>query len=320
MRGAKKLSWQDIVSALKALENEGYEVLSPKKNRWGDWLPERWIPDEAPEGFLNYYFPFLKEAVFPTEEPLFFLHGDRFLPYDPDSRKRAFFCARPCDATALAYTDHFFMGRFFPDSRYRARRRNLFVIVMACQVPCPKSFCTAAKAGPWARKGFDIQIYPCREGWLAEALTSRGAELISPYADADRDDISRARRELERGFPEEVHISRHQVKDAELNEWLGLRCFRCGACVWLCPTCTCYNQSQFGKDGVKREQDPCLFEGYHRLAGGASLRPTQAERMDFRYECKFGVGACVGCGRCSVGCIGYAAMEAYFERKGSRTT
>ncbi len=316
----KRLSWADLVSVLEALQREGYEVLSPRLNQFGDWLPEPGIPDAPPDGFLNYFFPFLKEAVFPTEEPLFFRYGDVFLPYEADNRRIAFFAARPCDATALAYTDHFFMGRFFPDSRYRARRRNLVVIVMACQIPCPASFCAAANAGPWARKGFDIQVYPDGQAWLAEARTSAGRELLSPYEDAGRDDLIRARRESERAFPEEKQLPRHQVKDKELNEWLGARCFRCGACVWLCPTCTCYNQSRFEKEGVKREQDPCLFEGYHRLAGGASLRPNQAERMDFRYECKFGVGMCVGCGRCSLGCVGYAAMEAYFERKGSRTT
>jgi ferredoxin len=316
----KRLSWDNMLSVLRALESEGYEVFSPRINRFGDWFPEPGIPDEPPKDFLNYFFPFLKEAVFPTEEPLFFRYGEAFLPYENEVRNIAFFAARPCDSTALSYTDHFFMRRFFPDSRYKARRRSLFVITMACQTPCPNSFCVAARAGPWARKGFDIQIYPDGEGWLAEARTSAGQLFISPYDEAERDDLVRVRREIEKGFPDEGNLPRHRVKDHELNQWIAERCFRCGACVWLCPTCTCYNQSQFGKEGVKREQDPCLFEGYHRLAGGSSLRPTQADRMDFRYECKFGVGACVGCGRCSLGCVGYAAMEAYFDYKGSRTT
>lgn len=319
MSDTKRLSWDDLVCVLRALEKEGYGVLSPKKNQWGDWFPEPELPSLWPRDFQNYAYPFLKEVVFPLEEPLIFPYGEGFLPYALDDHKLVFLGARPCDATALAYTDHFFTGRFFPDSRYRTRRRNLFVVTMACQTPCPGSFCVAARAGPWARKGFDIQVYPDGRDWLAEVRTSQGQELLSPYPDARREDILRVRRELEGAFPAEGRLPRHRVKDAELNGWLGARCFRCGACVWLCPTCTCYNQSRFEKDGVKREQDPCLFEGYHRLTGGASLRPTQPDRMDFRYECKLGVGACVGCGRCSVGCVGYAAMEAYFESKGSRT-
>ncbi|MGB9590552.1 MAG: hypothetical protein ACPL68_06660, partial [Candidatus Hydrothermia bacterium] len=248
----KRLSWDNLLSILHAIEKEGYEVLSPRMNHFGDWFPEPGIPDGPPKGFLNYFFPFLKEAVFPTEEPLFFRYGETFLPYDADSRKVAFFASRPCDSTALAYTDHFFMGRSFPDSRYRARRKNLLVITMACKTPCPNSFCRATRAGPWARKGFDIQVYLQGEMWIAEARTSLGQELLSPYRDAQRDEILRARQEIEEGFPDEGHLPRHQVKDKELNDWLGMRCFRCGACVWLCPTCTCYNQSQFDGEGVKR--------------------------------------------------------------------
>jgi len=318
--GAKRLSWGDLTRVLRALEKEGYEVLSPQKNRWGDWFPEPGLPAGWPGDFQNYAYPFLKEAVFPLEEPLFSSGGTGFVFHAAEDRRLAFFGARPCDAEALAYTDLFFTGRFFADSRYRARRRNLFVIAAACRAPCPKSFCVAAQAGPWARKGFDIQVYPAGGDWLAEAATLQGRRLLSAYPDVRREDLLRVRRELEGLFPAPGPLPRHTVRDAARTGWLGARCFRCGACIWLCPTCTCYDQCRFGKDGVKREQDPCLFEGYHRLAGGASLRPTQPHRMDFRYECKFGVGACVGCGRCSVGCVGYAAMEAYLERPGSRAT
>lgn len=321
MSAIKKLAWDELLLLLQALEKEGYQVLSPKMNPHGDWFPEPGLPSEWPQGFQNYGFPFLKEAVFPLEEPLFFRYGEGFLPYTADERKLAFFGARPCDATALAYTDHFFTGRFFPDSRYRARRKNLAVIAVACQQPCPLSFCKAARAGPWARKGFDIQIYPDGSGWIAEARTSLGQRFLSPFQDAGKEDVSLARQALEGAFPDNLKLPHHEVKDEELVRWLGERCFRCGACVWLCPTCTCYNQSAMpGTEGVRREQDPCLLEGYHRMAGGASLRPTQADRMDFRNECKLGVGACVGCGRCSAACIGNAAMEGYFEFKRLRTT
>ena len=313
----KQLRWPDIQQLLKTLQAEGYQVLVPKKNAWGDWFPEEGIPEAWPEDFENYLFPFLRDLVLPSPEPVFETrNGELCEAHTLEFGKIAFFGARACDATALAYTDHFYLERTVRDEHYARRREQLVVITVACTRPCEDSFCLTMEAGPWARRGFDVQLYPRRDApWLAEAGSSIGERLLAPFADAPE----QARDQwLQEVLPRFEKLDRSKLRypiDPETRQYLADRCFACGGCIWLCPTCTCYNERTLpGTPTVVREQDACLLTGYHRMAKGASLRPTLNEMMGFRYECKLGIGSCVGCGRCSVTCIGHAAMEAYLER------
>ncbi len=309
----KRLTWEQVRELLRRLEERGYTVLHPSKNEFGDWMPREGIPDRWPEDFPNYLFPVLREIVLPSPEPVFRIED--YSPVFHSYGKIAFFGARPCDATALAYTDAFYLERLFRDKHYEKRRRDLFVITVACTKPCENSFCRTMDAGPFARKGFDIQLYPVNGHWYAEAGSDAGKELLSDYPDADAGELEGWKSEVLERFPVFDRNKLRYPIPPSVRGFLSDRCFACGGCIWLCPTCTCYNErTPAGMNVVVREQDACLLSGYHRLAKGASLRPTMNDMMGFRYECKLGIGSCTGCGRCSTTCIGYAAMEAYLEK------
>ncbi len=304
----------DFDEFLVKLRELGYSPVLPKKNSLGDWHPE--VCEGScpfPEEFENYFFPWLKDLVFPQESVLFEFDGTQFHERVDEIPPLAFF-ARPCDVTALRYTDRFYLGKEFYDPVYEARRKNLLIVSVVCRSRCEAGFCDAVGGGPWARAGFDVQLWRRGDAWLAEAGSELGLRALEGFPEARAEEIAEIKREIEAEFARTRRFAevRPYRPDPELYRKLGLRCFRCGGCVYLCPTGTCYTETP-REETLYRHWDACLLEGYHRMAKGASLRPTQAERMAFRFECKLRVGACTGCGRCSRTCIGHAAMEAYLE-------
>jgi ferredoxin len=118
----------------------------------------------------------------------------------------------------------------------------------------------------------------------------------------------------------------------EIYERIAQRCIYCGGCLYVCPTCTCFNvfdetvgwasahqiqeqiptlsgESKSG-DGIRcRNWDACVFEGYTREASGHNPRHEKWLRTSRRYEHKLkydylttGRSGCVGCGRCLSSC------------------
>ena len=92
----------------------------------------------------------------------------------------------------------------------------------------------------------------------------------------------------------------------------SLRCLGCGACAFVCPTCSCFDiqdeRQRYG--GVRlRCWDSCGFGLFTLHASGHNPRAKQSERWRQRVMHKFsyqperlGLLGCVGCGRCSRTC------------------
>jgi len=93
---------------------------------------------------------------------------------------------------------------------------------------------------------------------------------------------------------------------------IGQRCIYCGACLYTCPTCTCFNvfdNSKADRGLRMRNWDTCVFEGYTRETSGHNPRKENWKRTSRRYEHKLkydyqvtGTSGCVGCGRCLSSC------------------
>ena len=92
----------------------------------------------------------------------------------------------------------------------------------------------------------------------------------------------------------------------------SMRCIGCGACAYVCPTCSCFDIQDEGKESCGSRVkcwDSCGFGLFTLHTSGYNPRSVQSQRWRQRIMHKFSympernesIG-CVGCGRCSSGC------------------
>jgi ferredoxin len=92
------------------------------------------------------------------------------------------------------------------------------------------------------------------------------------------------------------------------------KCYSCGSCNLVCPTCYCFDVSddvEWNLQGGERSRrwDGCMLEEFAKVGGGHNFRKKREERYRHRYYRKgkylwdrMGQIACVGCGRCITAC------------------
>ena len=92
------------------------------------------------------------------------------------------------------------------------------------------------------------------------------------------------------------------------------RCFSCGSCNLVCPTCYCFDVQEdvdwsMSKGERYRKWDGCMLTDFAAVAGGHNFRRRSEDRYRHRYYRKgqfihdrYGDIACVGCGRCITAC------------------
>ena len=112
---------------------------------------------------------------------------------------------------------------------------------------------------------------------------------------------------------------RGSFSNKEIWEEMSKDCFSCGTCNIVCPTCYCFDvQDVWNLDQVtgcrSRTWDGCLLEDFAQVSLGGGHTENFREHRHERYRHRvmrktaylnerLGGPACVGCGRCSVGCV-----------------
>lgn len=235
------------------------------------------------------------------------------------------FACRTCDARGFAAFDKPFLEGPYADPYYRARRESLTVVSLTCATGCETCFCHWVGGGPTSPLGSDVLITGIEGGYVFQAITQRGEELLEatgledgaekfPLAEAARKatwaslvpapDLKEAQASLKAMFEDEAFW------EAETA-----RCISCGACTYFCPTCYCFNITDDGEPqspcGGKRLRswDNCMSSRYTREASGHNPRAQKFQRMRNRVSHKFwtypenwGSFLCSGCGRCITHC------------------
>jgi sulfhydrogenase subunit beta (sulfur reductase) len=173
--------------------------------------------------------------------------------------------------------------------------------------------------GPGETKGSDILLTPLdKDRYLAEVLTEKGKAVVALapqlFAAADGAAKDGVLAKVPVRFKPEELPSRLAGLFDRTEVWVdqSIRCIGCGACAFVCPTCSCFDiQDERDRRGGLRLRcwDSCGFGQFTLHASGHNPRSKQSERWRQRVMHKFSYQpqrlstiGCVGCGRCSRSC------------------
>jgi len=275
-----------------------------------------------------------KAIGFPQLESLFQFQGDKITDTVHAPSKKLLFGLRACDVKGILFLDDFFK-RDFQDIYYLNRSRDRLLVIVGCKHPPRDCFCTSAKTGPFlpvhydkgagAESDFDLQMVDVGDVYLVEVGSVKGEEFVNnhkKFFDEASEEIIAESKKAKRAAEEAISVKvdfEKAIKNfcddnipSEIYEKIAERCIYCGGCLYVCPTCSCFNvlDEKSADSGRRwRNWDACVFEGYTREASGHNPRLKKWVRTSRRYEHKLkydflatGVSGCVGCGRCLSSC------------------
>ncbi|MFW6107460.1 MAG: 4Fe-4S dicluster domain-containing protein [bacterium] len=314
------LEAKDLAAFLDALAQR-YRVVAPVREE--ELIDFRVV--ESPDQVLShrdYIVPrgSVKRYFFPRSEPLIAFdrtkEGVEVEDPELDLRPTLIYGCRPCDAASLPIMDALYDWDY-RDSFWFQRREATTVVAVSCVRADQSCFCTALGGSPCGTAGSDLLLTPLdEERWLAEVLTPKGQGAVDAagalFAEGEGDKEQACRPALEI-LPPKLDlddVARWLAENFEDQRWplWSYKCWGCGCCTFLCPTCHCFDIVDEGgyRHGQRRRNwDACQFAQFTLHASGHNPRPHQAARWRQRVEHKFhyyvekfGYRSCVGCGRC----------------------
>ncbi len=234
-----------------------------------------------------------------------------------------YFGLHACDINALEKLDKVLLGGEHPMPFYAAKRRNGFIIGVSC-LPGPQCFCRSMGTDQ-ARQGFDLFLTDLGDRYFAEVLSAEAFELLrqlpttEPSAAEHRLYLQGVRKREESFSCTVDTTDLTKILDLEFQaevwrEW-GAKCFSCGTCANVCPTCYCYGVTEtvdLDLQGARkiRQLYSCNLIDFAEVAGGHNFRPEAHTRLKYRYYHKhrgfveaYEEALCVGCGRCGEACL-----------------
>lgn len=246
-----------------------------------------------------------------------------------ETNKRVIVGVHPYDMIAINQMDEVWKDSN-EDIHYFKRRKNTVIIGVDPQSASSWAFWCLMDAGK-VDIGYDVWLTKLDDGkYFMEIATEAGDELVKKFAkataatDADinrRDhirththDICNSDRKL-KARPGEIPLLVKGKWDSPIWKEKAAKCYSCGSCNLVCPTCYCFDVKEDIsldlKDGSRsRVWDGCQLEDFAAVGSGENFREHRTDRFKHRfyrktvyqYE-KYNHLACVGCGRCSSVCL-----------------
>ncbi|MDR3539165.1 MAG: 4Fe-4S dicluster domain-containing protein [Acetobacteraceae bacterium] len=351
--GAKVVLSQDGLQALiTALAMRGYQVLGPVLRDGAIVYDALTGVADLPAGWTDRQDAGQYRLERRTDQALFgyavgphawkrFLHppierlwqarreGDGFVVSPPEEAapKLAFIGVRSCEMQAIAIQDRVFIDGPYPDTAYRNRRHDNFIVAVNCGEAGGTCFCVSMDTGPKVKAGFDLALTELLDGdahrFLVEVGSAAGAAVLAelPHRLAAAEDLAAADAVIARTAG---RMGRH-LDTAGLQELLqdnpthkqwddvAVRCLTCANCTMVCPTCFCTTVEDHsdltGQTAERvRRWDSCFALDFSFIHGG-SVRTESKSRYRHWMTHKlaswidqFGTSGCVGCGRCITWC------------------
>jgi sulfhydrogenase subunit beta (sulfur reductase) len=271
-----------------------------------------------------------KAFLFPQEEELieYEVDGEIRIEAIVECKPVIILGIHPCDINGTALLSKVFMEKNL-DENYLRKQGFATIIGVECLSPCsPESFCCRKESMlPW--EGFDLFLTDMQDDFSVEVGSEKGKSFISGISreatQSDVDKLKKIRMERDRLFNEEQRGLKPKLEDLPklLREnydspvWdeHGARCFSCGSCNMVCPTCYCFDVRDYMELNLRqgnrsRFWDGCLLTDFTKVASGEIFREERGARLRHRtnrkdwylFE-KWGKSFCTGCGRCGKACL-----------------
>ncbi len=256
--------------------------------------------------------------------------------------KQVIFGIHSCDLHGISILDSVYLKEN-PDPKYLEVRKNTVLIGISCS-PDDNCFCLSTGTAFPDGANWDLFLTDIGDDYFVSIGSPKGDEIVfklkNLFRNITREDLILYKRttsiktaQFNLGMlPDLGRISQVIELEYESSVWEeeAKRCFGCGTCTNVCPTCFCYTSvdipSLDGKTVSRVEfTTSCQYPYYSLVAGGHYFKPSRADRFKHRYYHKF-VGypyqieklGCVGCGRCSVECpAGISMIETIKRLRGT---
>ncbi len=270
-----------------------------------------------------------KKFFFPPFETLLKYkkeEAQEILKAEVDAPRTVLLGVHPCDIYATWVLDDVF-SKDTKDPYYLSRRDRAIMIGLDCQKPCDeKSFCKDMGSLD-VDTGFDMMMADLGDRYYVSVATDIGqnlvdqSDLFSEATPADHTAHQKVQSDKQNNFTNKIpyetkylpELLEHSY-DSLIWEANAKKCFSCGQCNLICPTCYCFDivdDDEITLDAGERvrQWDGCQLRGFTEVAGGENFRPSAGERLRHRLMRKghymkllFDKLGCVGCGRCDRNC------------------
>ncbi len=240
----------------------------------------------------------------------------------------------PCDINALNKLDKVLLSSDYPMPHYATRRANTFIVGHDC-MPQPECFCRSMGTDT-VHGGFDMFLTNLGDDkYMAEVLSNTAYNMLmqiecSDPTDEDHElfkDSTSSRNSAFKTSIDTTDLTKLLDMEFQSGVWehWGEKCFSCGSCASVCPTCYCHGTDESLdlnlKDATKtRVLHSCNLVDFALVAGGHNFRKEPHVRLKYRYYHKhrgfveaYEEPLCVGCGRCGLSCLGGITVPKVIE-------
>ncbi|MDA1013792.1 MAG: 4Fe-4S dicluster domain-containing protein [Planctomycetota bacterium] len=340
-----RVGLQELISQLTG---DGFSVIGPKIDQGAivydeinsvDELPRGWTDRQEPGQYRlerrddDAYFGYVvgphswKRYLFPPLATV--ATADRTddgwtlsTPAEPTPRY-AFLGVRACEIAAMKIQDRVFTGGAYVDPIYQRRREAAFIVAVNCTMAAPTCFCTSMNTGPKCESGFDLALTELADGFVIEAGSDSGRELLArlPVTSVTDEQLGRADDARQQAVDQiQRSLDTDGIRDLLLGnlehpQWedVAKRCLSCTNCTMVCPTCFCSTVTEVSDltgDHVERQRqwDSCFNIDFSYMNGGivrddvrSRFRQWLTHKLASWHD-QFDSSGCVGCGRCITWC------------------
>ena len=340
-----RVGLQELISQLTG---DGFSVIGPKIDQGAivydgiesaDELPRGWTDRQEPGQYRlerrddDAYFGYVvgphswKRYLFPPLATVATADrtGDGWTlsaPVEPPPRY-AFLGVRACEIAAMKIQDRVFTGGAYVDPIYQRRREAAFIVAVNCTMAAPTCFCTSMNTGPKCESGFDLALTEIADGFVIEAGSDAGRELLArlPVTSVTDEQLGRADDARQQAVDQiQRSLDTDGIRDLLLGnlehpQWedVAKRCLSCTNCTMVCPTCFCSTVTEVSDltgDHVERQRqwDSCFNIDFSYMNGGivrddvrSRFRQWLTHKLASWHD-QFDSSGCVGCGRCITWC------------------